>query len=240
MDIDLSLAIACYKDAPHLKKNVIFIRDLLAKTSWKVEYIFVEDAGNDGSREIIDELVKKEMEFEKTVFHEKNTGRGQSIQDAFEIAEGNVLGYIDIDLAVSPVYIPLMLHKLFNCNYDVANALRIYRTSFAFSSVTRDIFSYCYRLISRKLLKMPFYDTETGYKFFRREAYKKLAEYAKDPGWFWDTELMVYSHLLGLKVIEIPCLYQRDKNKATTVNIILDTIEYLRKLFRLRKKIKKL
>ncbi|RMH56667.1 MAG: glycosyltransferase family 2 protein [Candidatus Hydrogenedentota bacterium] len=236
MKPDLSLVIACYRDANHLERNVIQIRDLLAATRWKVEWIFVEDAGEDGSLEIIRRLAKETVPGAKMIFHEKNSGRGKAVRDGFAVANGRVLGFIDIDLAVGPVYIPLMVHRILHDGYDVAVAWRIYRTSFHPSNLVRDFLSYGYRLLTRIVLSLPFHDTEAGYKFFRAECLPDLLRHATNPGWFWDTELMLYSHLLGLKVIEEPCLYRRDKDKASTVHIFADTFHYLKNLHHLRKR----
>jgi hypothetical protein len=31
-------------------------------------------------------------------------------------------------------------------------------------------------------------------------------------GWFWDTEIMVRAHFAGLRIIEIPALFERCKD----------------------------
>ena len=168
------------------------------------------------------------------IFHKNNTGRGKAIQDAFEIASGKVLGYLDIDLAVSPAYIPLFLHKILTDKFDIVTALRVYRVNFHPECMLRDMLSYFYRLLSKSYMRIPYLDTETGYKFFRRECILDIMKYAKNPKWFWDTEVMYYAHILKYKAIELPCLYLRDKNKESTVRIIHDSIDYLKNLHKLK------
>jgi len=66
-----------------------------------------------------------------------------------------------------------------------------------------------YSFLVRHLLGLPFHDTETGYKFFRRESVLPLLDEIEDGGWFWDTEFMARAHRRGLRVVEIPGAYVR-------------------------------
>ena len=47
--VDFSLVIACYKDAPHLFRNVQALAAFFADIKLVVEYVFVEDASPDAT-----------------------------------------------------------------------------------------------------------------------------------------------------------------------------------------------
>jgi glycosyltransferase involved in cell wall biosynthesis len=237
--IDLSLVIACYRDAPHLRRNVEIIKRTLDATIYRVEWIFVEDAGRDGSEEILDGIRRDLIPEAHIILHPENRGRGATVRSGFAIACGEILGFIDIDLAVSPVYILQMIDAIRRGRADGAVAWRIYRTSFHPHSIMRDTLSCGYRLFSRLYLGHPFPDTEAGYKFFRHDAYAAICDQCSDPGWFWDTELMGNAHAEGLKILSIPCLYRRDRDKASTVHVLKDTLDYLANLRRFKRKLKK-
>jgi len=117
---------------------------------------------------------------------------------------------------------------------DIAVARRIYK--FYFKSIDRYILSKGYAWLVKKILDLPFDDTETGYKFFRRERIMPLVEKIDDKHWFWDTEFMSRAHMAGYQVAEIPCLFIRQWDKASTVNPVADSIEYFVKLSRFRMK----
>ncbi len=87
---DLSLVIACYKDAGHLEESVQEIRHTLECSSYTYELIFIEDKGEDGCREIIEDLVHGEEDWQ-VVYHETNVGRGGSVSEGFRLARGRVL-----------------------------------------------------------------------------------------------------------------------------------------------------
>jgi hypothetical protein len=97
-----------------------------------------------------------------------------------------------------------------------------------------------YSLLVRRLLGVPLLDTETGFKFFRRETLLPVLDAIHDPGWFWDTEFMVRAHLRGLRIAEIPGAYVRRDDKTSTVRGLRDSWTYFRKLLAFRKEMKHL
>ncbi|NTU63075.1 MAG: hypothetical protein HGB05_06655, partial [Chloroflexi bacterium] len=58
--------------------------------------------------------------------------------------------------------------------------------------------------------------------------------------WFWDTEIMVRAVLAGLTIREIPCLFIRRYDKQSTVNVIADSIDYFKNLWRFRKTVRQI
>jgi hypothetical protein len=120
----------------------------------------------------------------------------------------------------------------------VATAHRIYKVQLRL--FMRFILSTGYRWLSRWLLGADLQDTETGYKFFKRERILPVLDQVEDEGWFWDTEVMVRSLLRGYRIIEIPCLFIRRYDKKSTVNVVQDTLDYLVKLWRFRRVVKQM
>ncbi|MFH1572295.1 MAG: hypothetical protein ABIL09_30165, partial [Gemmatimonadota bacterium] len=59
----------------------------------------------------------------------------------------------------------------------------------------------------------------------------------RDRGWFWDTEIMVRAHRSGLRIVEIPCVFQYRHEKSSTVRIGRDVYDYLANLRRYRREL---
>jgi SAM-dependent methyltransferase len=170
----------------------------------------------------------------KRIFHERNTGRGRAVSDGFEVAEGEVTGYIDVDLEVHARYIPSFFQAIKE-GADVAIGKRIYK--FSILGTWRYVLSVSYARMVRSLLPPgPFSDTEAGYKFFQRDVITRLVRETESPGWFWDTEVMIRAQLDGFRIVEIPCLYVRGFNKQSTVRSIPDSLEYLGNLLAFRRR----
>lgn len=91
----------------------------------------------------------------------------------------------------------------------------------------------------RRILGIQLNDTETGYKFFDRRKILPVLKKTRNPGWFWDTEIMTIAYYQGLKIEEIPVLFIRRFDKQSMVNIIPDTLDYFVNLCRFRKRVKK-
>lgn len=232
----LSLVLACYNEAEHLEQSFAEIRDTLEQARFPFEILFVDDVSRDRTREILGKLVAAHPQLRlRTILHEKNRGRGATVTDGFRAARGSVMGYIDVDLEVHSRYIPSLVRAI-DRGADVATLRRIY--AFQLGSLDRYFMSRGYSFLVRRLLGVSIADTETGYKFFRREAVLPLLDEIQDPGWFWDTEFMVRAARRGLTMVEIPGAYIRRKDKTSTVSGMRDSLRYFRQLVQFRRRLR--
>lgn len=224
---DISLIIACYNEENLLRESVSRITSVLNDSVFSYELIFVDDKGSDGTAGIIKALVRKNLRW-SAIYHAANEGRGKTVRDGIAVAKGNVVGFVDIDLEVSPVYIPQFVHTILGGKADVVTGLRVYREGVI--SIHRSILSRGYSWLVRSILGIPLQDTETGYKFFNRKKILPVIKKTKNNGWFWDTEIMTYAHYLGLSIKEIPVLFVRRFDKTSSVRLVPDTFEYIKNL----------
>lgn len=235
--MDLSLVLACYNEEPLLVQSVRDIVDVLEASRLSYEIIFVDDASQDRTRSLIDALLK---EYEgravmRALFHNRNIGRGGAVRDGFRAAQGEIVGYLDVDLEIQASAILSCVLAL-RRGYDVASAKRLY--AFTWRSVDRHVLSKGYAWLVRQVLGIrELTDTESGCKFFRRDALEPVLRQCEHVGWFWDTEIMVRCHAAGLRMTEVPLLYLRRFDKTSSVHPWKDTWDYLVQLFRFRMKI---
>ncbi len=207
----LSLVLACYNEEETLRESFAEIRDTLEGMQRPFEVVFVDDVSRDRTREVIRDLVASHPALDlKVILHETNQGRGTTVSDGFRAARGFVAGYLDVDLEVHSRYIPSLVRAI-EQGADVATLRRIY--AFQLRSLDRYVMSRGYSFLVRHLLDVPLLDTETGYKFFRREALLPVLDAIEDGRWFWDTEFMVRAARRGLRIEEIPGAYIRRFDK---------------------------
>lgn len=237
---DLSLVIACYNEETLLARSVREVVRVLDAMDLSYELIFVDDASQDNTRAVIQEVVKQYGDTRpiQVLFHEKNRGRGKTVQDGFEKARGAIVGYIDIDLEVAAHYIlPCVL--AFSQGFDAVVGKRIYK--FRWDSLDRYVLSKGYAWLVRKMLKLDgLTDTESGYKFFKREKIESLLSQCQEDGWFWDTEIMALSCLSSLRIKELPCLMIRCRDKVSSLKPLRDSIDYFVRLLRFRSRLSQL
>jgi glycosyltransferase involved in cell wall biosynthesis len=232
----LSLVLACYNEAQHLEASFAEIRATLDQMKWPYEVVFVDDASRDETREILASLVAAHPSLDlRVILHERNAGRGATVTDGFRAARGKLAGYLDVDLEVHSRYVPSLVRAI-EGGADIATVRRVY--AFQILSLDRYFMSRGYSFLVRRLLGLPFHDTETGYKFFRRDAVLPVLDEIEDGGWFWDTEFMARAHRRGLRVVEIPGAYVRRSDKTSTVRGLRDSARYFVRLVRFRARLR--
>lgn len=233
-ELDLSLVIPCYRETEHLESSFQILKDTLEYLRIQYEVIFVEDASGDGTLEIVQKLSDDNpTAVGRVITHQTNQGRGQTVMDGIRAARGRVVGFIDIDLEVSPHYIGPCVMPILKDRADVVIGRRVYL--FSLLAAHRYFMSKFYLGLVKAILGISCNDTETGYKFFLREKVLPLLDQCKDKRWFWDTEIMIRVHEAGLRSLEIPCLFQRRLDKTSTVKIFSDSLISLRKLIEYRR-----
>jgi glycosyltransferase involved in cell wall biosynthesis len=229
----VSVVLACYNEEQILARSFDEIRDTLDNLGRPYEIVFVDDVSRDRTREIIQSIVAAHPGLDiQVILHDRNRGRGATVTDGFRAARGEIVGYLDVDLEVHARYIPSLVRAI-EKGADVATVRRIY--AFQLRSLDRYLMSRGYSFLVRRLLDVPIHDTETGYKFFRRDKLLRVLEEIEDGGWFWDTEFMVRALRQGLRLTEIPGAYVRRRDKTSTVSGLRDSVEYFAKLVRFRR-----
>jgi dolichyl-phosphate beta-glucosyltransferase len=235
---DLSVIVACYNEEEILAQSFTEIRETLEAWGRPFELIFVDDVSRDRTREILAGIVRDHPGLDlRVILHDANRGRGATVTDGFRAARGAIAGFLDVDLEVHSRYIPSLVRAI-EKGADVATVRRIY--AFQLGSLDRYAMSRGYSWLVRRLLSVNLRDTETGYKFFRRETVLPLLDEIEDPGWFWDTEFMVRAARRGLRIAEVPGAYIRRYDKTSTVRGLRDSARYFGKLLAFRRRLRAL
>jgi len=227
---DLTLVLACYNEEAILETSVSRILAVLDGMPLSHEVIFVDDGSQDRTREIIDRILAAAPDRSlRRIFHDRNRGRGRAVSTGMLAAAGAIVGFIDVDLEVEARYIPLVVGAIQD-GAAVATARRVF--PFTWRSAQRYAMSKGYAWLVRRLLQLPTLDTESGFKFFRRDVILPVLATVEADGWFWDTEIMAQAFRAGLRIVELPCPYVRRFDKASSVSPWRDSVEYGRQLWR--------
>ena len=229
--VDLSLVLACFNEGPTLNNSLAKIVEVLKLLRYSWEIIAIDDNSSDETYQILKKFSKNRKHF--SVFkNTQNIGRGGTVFLGVKRAKGKVVGFIDVDLEVSPVYIPEFVRAI-DKGVDLAIATRIYKDSFA--SINRWLLSKGYRYITKHFLNLNIKDTEAGYKFFNQKKMLPVLEKTQDKKWFFDTEIIIRSVAKKLKIVEIPVLFLRRDDKKSTVKIIPDVVAYIKAIYKFKK-----
>ncbi|MBL8722595.1 MAG: glycosyltransferase family 2 protein [Planctomycetes bacterium] len=222
---ELTVVVACYQEESHLRESVRQLVATLDALGRSYELLFLEDCSRDRTADVVRELIAGQPHM-RAVFHTQNVGRGGTVAEGFRLARGRIVGFLDIDLEVHCRYLPAVLQAI-DQGADGATAFREYEVGWRPTAFVRHVLSQGYRWLFRRLFDVPFRDPETGFKFFVRDRILPVVAKTRDPGWFWDSEIMILAHQAGLRVVEVPCRFERRADKASTVRIVRDVLRYL-------------
>lgn len=238
LEYDVSIILPCFREEKFIIPGVAKIFEVMAATPYKFEVVFVDDASTDQTREKILKAAKKYPNV-SYVFQRNNTGRGFAFINGVRTAKGRIIGYLDIDLEISISSLPKVIDEIEKGN-DVVIVKRNYKIKWSFSFLIRHFASILYKRIAWTVLNTPCWDSETGFKFFRREALEQLLKKAESKGWFFDTEIMCLAHYSKLKIAQIDGIYKKNLQKISTVYLFSDSVNQFFQLIAYRKKLKKL
>jgi putative flippase GtrA len=95
----------------------------------------------------------------------------------------------------------------------------------------RELISRTYNLLLRTTLAARFSDAQCGFKAIRADRARELLPLVEDPGWFFDTELLVLAERRGLRIHEVPVDWVDDPDSS--VDIVATATADLKGMWRL-------
>lgn len=107
-----SIVVPCYNEEENVQRLVEAFARLSEKyDGYDVEYLFVENGSEDGTRKKLEEAVNGRKQFH-IIYIDKNKGYGYGLLQGFRAATGDYVGWLHADLQVRPVAVFKMIHYL--------------------------------------------------------------------------------------------------------------------------------
>jgi glycosyltransferase involved in cell wall biosynthesis len=167
------------------------------------EVIVVDDASNDKTKEILNQLKSQFNFFLKE--HRENKGKGAAIKSGLSLAGGDFVIIQDADLEYNPDDYPLLLEPLMKGEADVVYGSR--------NIIKNPFFNKLYfwggqflTFILNLLYGAKLTDINTGYKAFKKEVLEKLD--LKEKGFAFCEEVTCKLIKKRYKIVEVPIHYQ--------------------------------
>jgi glycosyltransferase involved in cell wall biosynthesis len=228
--VEVSVVFPAYNEAAALEAAVEKVTEALSEFARSYEIIIAEDGSTDGTDKLAAALAEK-YPFVKHIHGEKRLGRGTALKNAFKQSSGEVLVYMDLDLATDLKHLKTLVSAVEFEGYDFATGSRMLPESDVARSGTRNIASKTYNFMVRALLGSKVRDHQCGFKAFRREPLMQLLDEVGASHWFWDTEILVRAHLRGYKIKEVPVSWRG--GRETKVKLFKDSLSMFWQAFSL-------
>ena len=166
----LSIIIPVYNEVKTLEEILKRIKN---QTHIDKEIILIDDYSTDGSRELIEDKLK--LQVDKILLNEKNFGKGYSVRQGIKAAEGDIILIQDADLEYSPSDYNKLINPILNNNADV-----VYGSRFIGSDEKRVLFFWhtignkFLTLLSNIFTNLNLTDMENCFKVFRSNIVKNI------------------------------------------------------------------
>ncbi len=227
--MEVSVILPAYNEAARIEGTVERTAAAISEISPSFEIIIAEDGSRDGTDRICAALAEK-YSFVLHLHSDERLGRGRAMNRAFRGSRGNILCYIDVDLATDMKHLKELVQAIRD-GYDFATGSRMLPESNVKRPLKRELASRVFNFLTRLLLGSKLHDHQCGFKSFKRESLFAIMDSIKDTHWFWDTELLVRAQRAGFKVKEFPVEWKH--GGATKVNLTKDVFGMGSSIFRL-------
>ncbi len=231
----LSVILPVYNECNRLKACVDRVVTYLDDEFGTYEIIIIEDHSIDESYEIAMRIAAGNENV--VLMHNAcRLGRGASLNAAIRKARGDLVVYMDVDLATDISHTRTLVDSLTD-GASVATGSRLMKASRASRPASRDVASRSYNWLVRQLFRSDIHDHQCGFKGFRKSDVLKVIDRVQDNHWFWDTELLILCQRLGMKVAEFPVRWKHnggDNLNESKVKVFRDSVLMGKKLLKLK------
>lgn len=234
----LSVIIPAYNEEKNLKRGALDqVYDFLSRQKFSWEVLIIDDGSTDNTLRVASEYSRKHKGFE--VLKELHRGKGGTVIAGMLKAKGMYVLFTDMDQATPISEVSKFLPQ-FKKGYDVIIGSRSGRKG---APLTRKLMAYGFSLLRTLILRLPYKDTQCGFKAFTKEASqrifhklrvyndKKIAKGAAVTAGF-DLEILYIARKLKLRVSEVSVTWQHKETER--INPIKDSWEGLRDLIEVR------
>lgn len=234
----LSIVVPAYNEEVNLKKGAVNrLYDYMKKQKYTWEALFVDDGSIDKTADLLENFVKKDKRLR--LIRNPHQGKAATVTTGVLEAAGDIILFTDTDQA-TPIKEVENFLPFFEEGYDIVIGSRHGRAGMPFF---RKVMAYGFVILRTIILRLPFKDTQTGFKAFSKksaqEVFRKLKIFgsggvikgaAVKAG--FDLELLFAARKFGYKIKEVPVEWHHPG--TTRVNPLKDSIEGLKDMLRIR------
>ena len=233
--MDLSVVVPAYNEERRIGPSLARIVTYLAGRPGSAEVLVVIDGSRDHTRDVVrgvtDELHRDVPV--RLLDRGTNSGKGASVRHGMLAARGDLRLFSDADLS-TPIEEVERLAESIRSGADIAIGSR--RLPDSRTDVPQPlprrimggVFSWC----ARRLAAPGIRDTQCGFKLFTADATARVFARQHIEGFGFDVELLWIAHRLGLRVAEVPVIW--DDDPRSTVRPVSDAARMLQDLVRIR------
>ncbi|KAF2767184.1 mannose phospho-dolichol synthase [Teratosphaeria nubilosa] len=195
------------------RKNLPIIVYLLAQTfdshSLDWEIIIVDDGSPDGTQDIANQLITayNTKQHERIVLRPRQgkLGLGTAYVHGLKSAKGNFVVIMDADFSHHPKFLPKMIVKQKEGNWDIVTGTRYAGDGGVYGwDLKRKMVSRGANLVADTILRPGVSDLTGSFRLYKKEVLQTVIDKTESKGYSFQMEMMVRAKAMGYRVTEVP------------------------------------
>jgi len=222
----LSVIVPAYNEEAGIAATVRALRDSLEARGEPWEVLVVDNASEDRTAAIVEELADGERV--RLLRNERNRGKGHSMRRGMLEATGELRLHCDADCATSLPSLPHMLDLV--DEYDVVVGSRLVEGAQVGrrQRLRRRVAGRSFQQLCRLMLREPTSDLYCGFKLWRARAAVDAYSRTRLEGWTFDAEVLAMARALGYSIRETGIVWtDREGSRVRMGRILLPVLREL-------------
>jgi dolichyl-phosphate beta-glucosyltransferase len=216
-EVFLSIVIPAYNESHRIVKSMEEIIEYLESKIFSSEIIVVDDGSTDDTARIVEEKFRGNNV--KVIRNGQNRGKGYTVRNGMLAAKGKYVLFADADNATPIKELNRLLREIEEEDIDFAYGIRLIRREGGFvKNLIRKIIGRGFLFLAHAIVLKDFiYDTQCGFKCFRRSAARKIFEKALIESGVFDVEIFFLAEKFGLRGTPVPVHWRH--MPGSTINV---------------------
>ena len=223
----LTVVLPCYNEAERLPGTLRTLLAHLSEVPGQVEVLVVDDGSTDATVMVADAVAAVDGRVRVLSYH-PNRGKGHAVRTGMLAAEGELIVFTDADGSYGPSELDRIRAALGEAPVAIGT-----RATASSGPVARRAASRVFNLAIRGSLGLPFGDTQSGLKGFRRAAARQIFSQSRVDGFAFDVEVLWLARQLGLQVAEVSV--QATERQGSKVQMLADALGMLGEVWAVRR-----
>lgn len=228
----LSIVIPAYNESLRIESTLERVMACVRERAWDAEVLVVDDGSTDDTAAIVQRWMQEHPRLH-LVKNRGNRGKGYSVRNGLLQSASEIVMFTDADLS-SPMEEAQLLMDAIDAGADVAIGSRwLNRKRQTINQpLYRRFFGRCFNWVTRRVIGLPFKDTQCGFKAFKRDAAQVIFRLQTIERWGFDPEILFIARKLKYKVVEIPVTWGHDERSR--LSYLKDGLKMLEEMAEIR------
>ena len=223
-----SIVIPAFNESGRIPATLHAVIGCVRANSWDAEIIVVNDGSTDNTAEIVQNIAVEAPEL-RMIENPGNRGKGYAVRNGVLHATGDIVMFTDSDLS-APIIEAERLFAAIAGGADIAIGSRWLESGRQThrQPLYRQFFGRCFNTVCRMVMRLPFADTQCGFKAFTRVAAQTVFQLQTIERWGFDPEILFIALKRGFKVQEVPVSWAHDAR--TRMSYLRDGMQMIKEL----------